>query len=291
MTNQNIVLPSIELRGTTILPGMIVHFDVSRERSIKAIEAAMLHDQKIFLVTQKDPEVETPDASGVYQVGTSAYSKQVVKLPQILLRVLVEGIGRGLLVKFEQEFPFLRSEITPVDEESIQMPEALMEAMHRSLKELFHRYCMENGKISKELVTQILNIEQIAELVEQIAVNLPLSYQNKQKILEALTLEERYEVLGAILSNEIEIMQIGRDLQKKVKARVKALYPHVVELQLSNGLTRSPTYWELERLKAGGGTNGQEHPGSVHGCMCTDQRDRSRYSGTQKKKKSRSRFC
>ena len=220
MTNQNIVLPSIALRGTTILPGMIVHFDVSRERSIKAIEAAMLHDQKIFLVTQKDPEVETPDASGVYQVGTIAYIKQVVKLPQNLLRVLVEGIGRGLLVKFEQEFPFLRSEITPVDEESIQMPEALMEAMHRSLKELFHRYCMENGKISKELVTQILNIEQIEELVEQIAVNLPLSYQNKQKILEALTLEERYEVLGAILSNEIEIMQIGRDLQKKVKARV-----------------------------------------------------------------------
>ena len=220
MTNQNIVLPSIALRGTTILPGMIVHFDVSRERSIKAIEAAMLHDQKIFLVTQKDPEVETPDASGVYQVGTIAYIKQVVKLPQNLLRVLVEGIGRGLLVKFEQEFPFLRSEITPVDEESIQMPEALMEAMHRSLKELFHRYCMENGKISKELVTQILNIEQIEELVEQIAVNIPLSYQNKQKILEALTLEERYEVLGAILSNEIEIMQIGRDLQKKVKARV-----------------------------------------------------------------------
>ena len=220
MTNQNIVLPSIALRGTTILPGMIVHFDVSRERSIKAIEAAMLHDQKIFLVTQKDPEVETPDASGVYQVGTIAYIKQVVKLPQNLLRVLVEGIGRGLLVKFEQEFPFLRSEITPVDEESIQMPEALLEAMHRSLKELFHRYCMENGKISKELVTQILNIEQIEELVEQIAVNIPLSYQNKQKILEALTLEERYEVLGAILSNEIEIMQIGRDLQKKVKARV-----------------------------------------------------------------------
>ena len=95
-----------------------------------------------------------------------------------------------------------------------------MEAMHRSLKELFHRYCMENGKVSKELVAQILNIDNVEELVEQIAVNIPLSYQNKQKILEALTLEERYEVLGAILGNEIEIMQIGRDLQKKVKARI-----------------------------------------------------------------------
>ena len=153
-------------------------------------------------------------------MGTIAYIKQVVKLPQNLLRVLVEGTGRATLVKFEQEFPYLKSEITPVDDEEIQMPESVMEAMHRSLKELFHRYCMENGKVSKELVAQILNIDEIEELVEQIAVNLPLSYQNKQKILEALTLEERYEVLGAILSNEIEIMQIGRDLQKKVKARV-----------------------------------------------------------------------
>lgn len=220
MTNQNIVLPAIALRGTTILPGMIVHFDVSRERSVKAIEAAMLHDQKIFLVTQIDPEVESPDLAGVYHVGTIAYIKQVVKLPQNLLRVLVEGTGRAALVKFEQEFPFIRSEITPIDEEEMQMPEPVMEAMHRSLKELFHRYCMENGKVSKELVSQILNIDNVEELVEQIAVNIPLSYQNKQKILEALTLEERYEVLGAILGNEIEIMQIGRDLQKKVKARI-----------------------------------------------------------------------
>ena len=220
MTNQNIVLPAIALRGTTIFPGMIVHFDVSRERSVKAIEAAMLHDQKIFLVTQIDPEVESPDLAGVYHVGTIAYIKQVVKLPQNLLRVLVEGTGRATLVKFEQEFPFIRSEITPVDEEEMQMPEPVMEAMNRSLKELFHRYCMENGKVSKELVAQILNIDNVEELVEQIAVNIPLSYQNKQKILEALTLEERYEVLGAILGNEIEIMQIGRDLQKKVKARI-----------------------------------------------------------------------
>ena len=220
MTNQNIVLPAIALRGTTILPGMIVHFDVSRERSVKAIEAAMLHDQKIFLVTQIDPEVESPDLAGVYHVGTIAYIKQVVKLPQNLLRVLVEGTGRATLVKFEQECPFIRSEIIPVDEEEMQMPEPVMEAMHRSLKELFHRYCMENGKVSKELVAQILNIDNVEELVEQIAVNIPLSYQNKQKILEALTLEERYEVLGAILGNEIEIMQIGRDLQKKVKARI-----------------------------------------------------------------------
>lgn len=220
MTNQNIVLPSIALRGTTILPGMIVHFDVSRERSMKAIEASMLHDQKIFLITQKDPEVESPSESEVYHVGTVGYIKQVVKLPQNLLRVLVEGTGRALLVKFEQEFPYITSEICPVDEEEEQIPQPVAEAMTRSLKDLFHQYCMENGKIGKELVAQILNTGDIEELVEQISVNIPLSYENRQKILEAVSLEERYEVLGALLANEIEIMEIGRDLQKKVKARI-----------------------------------------------------------------------
>ena len=107
MTNQNAILPAIALRGTTILPGMIVHFDVSRERSKKAIEAAMLHDQKIFLVTQIDPEVENPDVSGVYRVGTIGYIKQVVKLPQDILRVLVEGTGRAVLEDFQQDFPYL----------------------------------------------------------------------------------------------------------------------------------------------------------------------------------------
>ncbi len=200
MTNQNIVLPAIALRGTTILPGMIVHFDVSRERSVKAIEAAMLHDQKIFLVTQIDPEVESPDLAGVYHVGTIAYIKQVVKLPQNLLRVLVEGTGRATLVKFEQEFPFIRSEITPVDEEEMQMPEPVMEAMHRSLKELFHRYCMENGKVSKELVAQILNIDNVEELVEQIAVNIGyietmLALPWEKKSTDSDDLKEAWKVL------------------------------------------------------------------------------------------------
>lgn len=118
-------------------------------------------------------------------------------------------------MKFEQEFPFIRSEITPVDEEEMQMPEPVMEAMHRSLKELFHRYCMENGKVSKELVAQILNIDNVEELVEQIAVNIPLSYQNKQKILEALTLEERYEVLGAILEMRLRSCRLAEISRKK----------------------------------------------------------------------------
>ena len=214
------ILPAIALRGTTILPDMIVHFDVSRERSIKAIEAAMLHDQKIFLVTQKDPEVEKPELSELYQVGTVAYIKQVVKLPHDLLRVLVEGIERAELLGLEQEEPFLKAETALFEPDGAQYTKSLKEAMFRSIQELFQRYCMESGKISKDLAAQIMNITELEELIPQISVNVPLTYQNKQKILEAVSLENQYEALAAILNNEIEVLQIGHDLQRKLKARV-----------------------------------------------------------------------
>ena len=199
---------------------MIVHFDVSRERSIKAIEAAMLHDQKIFLVTQKDPEVEKPELSELYQVGTVAYIKQVVKLPHDLLRVLVEGIERAELLGLEQEEPFLKAETALFEPDGAQYTKSLKEAMFRSIQKLFQRYCMESGKISKDLAAQIMNITELEELIPQISVNVPLTYQNKQKILEAVSLENQYEVLAVILNNEIEVLQIGHDLQRKLKARV-----------------------------------------------------------------------
>lgn len=221
MTNPIQVLPAIALRGTAILPGMIVHFDVSRERSVKAIEAAMLNDQKIFLVTQKDPEVETPEISDLYHVGTIAYIKQVVKLPKNLLRVLVEGTERAELLSFSQEAPFLESEVSVLSaEDEEEYPPAVREAMCRSLRELFQQFAGESGKVSRELVNQILSIENLEELVEQISVNLSLSYQNRQKLLEAVSLRDRYELLGAILTNEIEVVEIGKDLQKKIKARI-----------------------------------------------------------------------
>ena len=220
MTQLIHILPAIALRGTTILPDMIVHFDVSRERSVKAIEAAMLHDQTIFLVTQKDPEIETPGIEELYKVGTVAYIKQVVKLPHNLLRVLVEGKTRAELLNIESEEPYLRAEITGFESDAKNYSEPVREAMYRSIRTLFHRYCMDSGKISRELAAQILNIQDIEELISQIAVNLPLSYQNKQKILEAVTLEEQYEVLGAILTSETEILQIGQELQQKLKERV-----------------------------------------------------------------------
>ena len=210
----------IALRGTTVLPDMIVHFDVSREKSIRAVEAAMLHDQKIFLLTQKDPEVEIPELTDLYQVGTVAYIKQVVKLPQDLYRVLVEGLDRAEVLGLEQEEPYLKAECEIVTAQEEDYPEPVKDAMLRSIRELFQRYCRESGKVSKDLVTQIMNIEDVQETIDQIAVNLPMAYQNKQKLLEAVSLNDRYEILGALLGSEIEVIHITKDLQRKVKSHI-----------------------------------------------------------------------
>ena len=164
---------------------------------------------------------QTPEISDLYHVGTIAYIKQVVKLPKNLLRVLVEGTERAELLSFSQEAPFLESEVSVLSaEEEEEYPPAVREAMCRSLRDLFQQFAGESGRVSRELVNQILSIENLEELVEQISVNLSLSYQNRQKLLEAVSLRDRYELLGAILTNEIEVVEIGKDLQKKIKARI-----------------------------------------------------------------------
>ena len=214
-------LPAIALRGTTILPDMIVHFDVSREKSIKAIEKAMVQEQRIFLITQRDPEVEEPVQEDLYRIGTIAEIKQLVKTKNNMIQVLVEGKERAELLHFEENSDYLDAEIALFKEEHAEeMDVNLKEAMMRGMKELFVRYCNENPKLSKDLANQILEQEEVQKVIDQIAVNLPMRYEDKQKILEAVTLEERYEVLGMILSNEIEIMQIRVDLNQKVKQRV-----------------------------------------------------------------------
>lgn len=213
-------LPTIALRGTTILPDMIVHFDVSREKSIKAIEKAMVQEQRVFLITQRDPQTEEPSQEDLYTVGTIGEIKQLVKNRKNMVQVLVEGKQRAELVRFDSEDVYLEAEVALFEEEEVSLDENVKEAMLRGIKELFVRYCNENTKMSKDLAGQILEIEEIEKVIDQIAVNLPMKYEDKQKILEAVSLEDRYETLGMILSNEIEIMQIRIDLSNKVKERV-----------------------------------------------------------------------
>lgn len=212
-------LPVVALRGTTILPEMIVHFDVSRGRSIKAIETAMLKEQKVFLVTQKDPEKENPGLLDLYKIGTIAYVKQIVKLPKDILRVLVEGVSRGELLRLERENPYLEGQVGAIEEEELDNANA-KEAILRNLKESFHSYCMESGKISKDLVAQIMKIDDARHLVDQLCINLPMPYEAQQKLLSALTLYERYSILEGMLEDEVEILKYRREFQRKVKDKI-----------------------------------------------------------------------
>lgn len=220
MNNMIGILPSVALRGTVILPETIVHFDISREKSIKAIEAAMIRDQKVFLVTQKNPDIEEPEKKDLYKIGTIAFVKQIVKMPGDILRVLVEGLERGELLSFVREEEYLEAEVGRFEKEEITWDSNTQEAMVRTIKELFQSYCMESGKISKELAGQILEIGDIRRLVDQVAVNLPLYYKDRQELLETVFLGERYELLGVLLSNEIEICRIRQEFQQKVRARI-----------------------------------------------------------------------
>ncbi len=220
MSNIVEVMPAVALRGTAILPGMIVHFDISRPRSVKAVETAMLNNQRIFLITQKDPAVEAPGLNELYKIGAIGCVKQVVKLPQGVLRILVEGVERGELLGVIQDKEILEVEVAGFGQEQEELPQDVEQAMVRSLKETFHMYCVECGKVSKELAGQIMSIEELESLVDQISINLPLDYTDKQKLLEAIGLEERHELLCVILNNEIQIAQIRQELQIKIKRRV-----------------------------------------------------------------------
>lgn len=214
-------IPAVALRGMTILPAMIVHFDISRTKSIRAIEEAMLKEQRLFVVTQKDPDQSDPELDDLYHIGTIVEIKQVVKLPQNIFRVLAEGLERAELLELYDSEEYLVVDAGTFSQEPSQpMDDYMKQAMVRNLKEIFEDYSKENGKMSKELVHQLLEITEIEKLVDQIGINIPLYFEDKQRLLEAVDIFERYELLSVILSNEINVLKIKRDLQEKVKEHV-----------------------------------------------------------------------
>ena len=219
MTEEIKHIPAVALRGMTILPAMIVHFDISREMSVKAVEQALLKDQKLFVVTQKDPEVSEPVLDDLYRIGTIVEIKQVIKMPKNILRVLAEGIQRAELVDIDDNPEYLDADVLTFTEEDTMEPNE-KEALLRSMKETFERYCGVNGKVSKELISQIMEITDLEKATAQIAMNIPLFYEQKQKVLEAVELKERCELLCSIMENEIQIMQIKIEIQEKVKERI-----------------------------------------------------------------------
>ena len=221
MDNETRSLPMVALRGLTIMPEMIVHFDVSRERSIAAIQQAMVEEQEIFLVAQKLIETENPGQDEVYETGTVASVKQLIKLSKKVVRVLVEGKNRAVLKKIEETDPYLRAEVEVLEEQEITIPDDLnAEAMMRGLKEIITEYAAKNGKISKESVAEILDITDLKRLVNEVAANIPLKYKDQQELLEELDFWSRYEKLSLKLVNEMQIMEIKEELQRKVKNKV-----------------------------------------------------------------------
>ena len=214
-------LPMVALRGMTIMPEMVVHFDVSREKSIAAIQEAMAGDQKIFLVAQKSIETDDPTQEDVYEVGTVGTIKQIMKLPKHIVRVLVSGETRGILKQLQQDTPYLQAEVEVIDESDLVIQDDLNgEAMARSLKDTFLDYAARNGKMSKEAVAEILEIKSLKKLVDEIAANTPFYYVDQQEILGKVDFWERYETLAFKLVNEVQIMDIKDELQQKVKERV-----------------------------------------------------------------------
>ena len=212
-------VPAVALRGMAILPGMVAHFDVSRNRSVRALEAAMMDDQMVFLVTQKNVEKEDPELEDLYTVGIIAVIKQVIKMQNNVVRVLVEGETRARLLSMEQE-ECLLAEVEPLQRDEELMAVEIQEAMLRGIRETFTRYCMLNPKPGKELARQMIEITDLDKLLDHIGNNLPVGYEQKQRILEANSLQERYETLMIILLNEINIIQIKTEFQTKVKEKV-----------------------------------------------------------------------
>lgn len=213
-------MPAVALRGLTILPGMIAHFDISRERSLRAVEEAMEQDQRIYLVTQRNVDSEDPTQEDLYQMGIVADIKQVVRLQNDVVRILVDGISRAALLGFTGNEKYLEAEICYCDSNADSLPEDLREAMLLGVREAFHRYAAVVGKISKELIRQIDQYEDLEKLIDYVTNNLPVSYELKQQVLEAEDINDRYQVIVSLLLSQVEVISIKNELQKKVKVRV-----------------------------------------------------------------------
>lgn len=213
------VLPMIALRGKIIYPKTTVHFDVSREKSAAAVQEAMQNNQMIFLSNQMDPNEENPDASELFQIGLVAKIKQIVKLPQNLIRVFVEGIERGKITEVCESNPSFRVEVESM--ETIQEFASYEEEAYIGyMKNGLEAYYAENVKLNREFVGKVLHMNRLEEMIDEIATHLPFSLEKKQDILEIADLKQRAERMLVLLTEECEIARVQKDIQIKVKAAV-----------------------------------------------------------------------
>lgn len=220
---ETLKMPMIALRGTVVFPKTVVHFDVSREKSVQAVENAMKGEQLVFLSAQMDDSIEDPKREDIYSLGVVAKIKQIIKLPGNVIRVLVEGENRARLVELLEEEPYLYVEVEQADtvlEAGEIDDEHTKEAMVRSLKDIIQAYGFDSNKATRNVVGQILEIQDLEELIFEIATQLPINAKQKQVILEEDEIIERGEKLLVTLAEEIEIYQIRKEIQEKIKEKV-----------------------------------------------------------------------
>ena len=215
-----LVLPLIPLRGLTIFPNMVLHFDIGREKSINAMEKAMIADQYIFLVTQKDETTDLPTREDFYEIGTIARIKQMLKLPGDSIRVLVEGITRGQIDKMLIEVPYFKCTVNELEDEEPKRYSAMTEALKRSVLAGFDEYLSLNQKMSPETFASVATINEPGRFADVIASHLDIKTEEKQVILECLKVEERLNALNDIMMREIEILKLENDISSKVKTQI-----------------------------------------------------------------------
>ena len=221
MKDTVLTLPAVALRGMTILPGMIAHFDISRDRSLRAVEAAMALGERIFLVTQRDVEQENPGPEGLYRIGIVAEVRQIIKLQNDIVRILAEGAGRAEAYSYTDREDYLEARVIVCSDEDEDLPQQARQAMVLSVQETFVKYARLHGKIGQDVLQQIGRMWDLPRLMDYAGNNLPVRYSEKQRLLEAVSLTQRYEELLGILMREIEVLAIKNDFQQKVRERVE----------------------------------------------------------------------
>ena len=220
MEDKKITMPAVALRGLTILPGMVQHFDISREKSIRAIETAMMGNQKVYLVTQRHPEQETPAVADLYQMGTISRIKQLVKMPGGIIRVMVEGEKRAALLTLFEEGPYLEAEVEEAPMQEEQLTDTVKEAMSRIVKEKLEEFGNANPKAVKDFIGSLLVITDLEQLLTQTANEFPWDFAVKQEMLECDYWSHLYDRIVYYLMRELEILMIKRDYQGKVKEHI-----------------------------------------------------------------------
>ena len=220
MEDKKITMPAVALRGLTILPGMVQHFDISREKSVRAVETAMMGDQKVYLVTQRNPQQEVPTAADLYQMGTVSQIKQIVKMPNGILRVMVEGLERAALLTLFEDGQYLEAEIEDAPMQEEQLSDTVKEAMSRIVKEKLEEFGNANPKAVKDFIGSLLVIADLEPLLTQTANEFPWDFAVKQELLECDYVSHLYDRIVYYLMREIEILMIKRDYQGKVKEHI-----------------------------------------------------------------------